>query len=55
MYGCINKGRIVSFDIELEINNKENLSFYISYMGNDLEILTSFNLKSHISPLENSY
>ena len=55
LFGNINKGRIVSFDIALDIIDNENLSFYISYMGKELEILTSFNLKSHISSLKKSY
>ena len=55
LYGYINKGRIVSFDIPLDINNKENLFFYISYMENNIEILTSFNIKSHIPQLKNGY
>ena len=55
MFGYITKGRIVSFDITLDIIDKENLLFYISYMGKNVEILTSFDLKSHIPPLDKSY
>ena len=55
MFGCISKGRIVSFDITLDINNEENLSFYISYMKKNIQILTSFELKSHIPPTKKSY
>ena len=55
MYGLTSKGRIISFDITLDIIDKKELIFYVSYMGNNLEILTSFNLKSHIPPLQKSY
>lgn len=55
MFGCILKGRIISFDITLDINEKENLIFYISYMKNIIQILTSFDPKTHISSLKKSY
>ena len=55
MYGCISKGRIISFDISLDIYDKDNLRFFIVYMEKELEIITSFGLKSHIPPIENSY
>ena len=55
MFGCIKEGRIVSFVITLEINDVENLKFYLSYMGKNIQILTSFDWKSHIPPLEKSY
>jgi len=55
MFGCINRGRIVSFDITLDIKEEENIFFYLSYMGTMIEILISFDLKSHIPPLEKSY
>ena len=55
LYGNINKGRIISFDIVLDIKSKGNLKFYLSYMGNIIEIITSFSIKSHLSQLKNSY
>ena len=55
MFGLIYKGRLISFDITLDIIYEENLYFYLSYMGNVFEIYTSFSLKSHIPPLEKSY
>ena len=55
MYGSVIKGRIVIFDIELKIKEKEVLQFFISYMGITTEIITSFSLYTHIPDIENSY
>lgn len=55
MYGTIDKGRIVSFDILLENEFKEDLKFFISYMENVMEIFPSFNFKFYIPFLNDSY
>ena len=55
MYGRINKGRIVIFDIKMEIKEQKDLHFFISYNGKIAEILTSFSLQTHIPAINNSY
>ena len=55
LYGCAIKGRIIYFDIILDINVKENILFYLSYRGTILEISTSLDLKSHLPHIEKSY
>ena len=55
MFGCIHKGRIISFDISLDINDEKQLLFYISYNDKEIPISTSFSSKTHIPSLENSY
>ena len=55
MFGCIHKGRIISFDISLDINDEKQLLFYISYNDKEIQISTSFSSKTHIPSLENSY
>ena len=59
MYGTIFKGRVISFDIPIEIPNyniKDNfLHFYISYMNNNFELFQSINKITHIPPIQNSY
>ena len=41
MYGNLEKGRIVVFDIFLENDNYQILRFFISYKGNEIEIFPS--------------
>ena len=55
MYGLITKGRFVTFDINLEKNDEQNLHFFLSYMGKNIEILSSFQRLTNIPPLNNSY
>ena len=56
MYGLIQKGRTLIFEIPLEIkNDPQILYFYISYMDNNKEIFTSLGLYSHLPPLSNGY
>jgi len=55
MYGRVCKGRIVSFDIVLDIKDKVNLHFYLSYGHTNIEIFSSFDTFTHIPPIKNSY
>ena len=55
MYGIVNKGRMVIFDIIIEKNNEQNLKFFISYMSKDIEIFPSIGAFIHIPPITNSY
>lgn len=55
MFGLIRKGRIICFDIILDMITKQEIHFYISYKNTLIEILTSFSEFAHMAPLENSY
>ena len=56
MYGIIEKGRIIIFDIPLEnISNTENIFFYITYMDLYIEIFPSLGWFSHIPPIQDGY
>ena len=55
MYGLIEKGRIVAFSIPLDNNEVQNLRFYLSYLGNIIEIFPSTGAFTHIPPIINSY
>ena len=56
MYGTSQNGRIVTFEIPLEISmDKKVLYFYISYMNKNAEILTSLYSFENITTLYNSY
>lgn len=55
IYGIITKGRIISFDIIININDQQNLSFFLSYNNINIEIFTSYDIFTHIPPLKNSY
>ena len=56
MYGIIQKGRIIIFDIPLELyDNNTNLSFYISSKNINEKIMTSLGWYAHISSGINGY
>ena len=55
MYGIINKGRIVVFDILLNNNELQQLHFFISYENIVSEIFPFFDPSTHIPPTKNSY
>ena len=55
MYGVINKGRIVVFDIILNNNDLQKLHFFISYGNNEAEIFPSIYSSTHIPPIKYSY
>jgi len=56
MYGIIEKGRIVVFDIPFEIKNSAQIfEFYISYMNFTKEIYPSLGKFTHIPTITNGY
>ena len=55
MYGIIEKGRIVNFDIPLEHLYKQILRFYISFNDIFIEIFPSLGLFTHIPSINNGY
>ena len=56
MYGTSQNGRIVTFEIPLEISmDKKVLYFYISYMNKNAEILTSLDSFANVTTLYNRY
>ena len=55
MYGLVNKGRLISFDINLEMKEKQTLHFYLVFQDEIIDLLTSFSESTHIPPIENSY
>ena len=56
MYGIIEKGRIVVFDIPLEINNsKQCVLFYFSFLDFKKEIYPSLGSFTHIPPITDGY
>ena len=55
MYGVTIKGRILVFDIPVDIEDKQYLHFYISYLDKNIEIFPSLGQFTHIPPLTFSY
>ena len=55
MYGLIEKGRAVYFDINIENKDIQSIQFFFSYMDNEIEIFPSLGFFSHLPPLANSY
>lgn len=55
MYGIIEKGRTVSFDIPLVNFNSQIFHFYISYNGIIMEIFPSLGWFAHIPSIKNGY
>ena len=55
MYGIIEKGRIVTFDIPLEHIDMQIFQFYISYNHIVFEIFPSLGWFTHIPPINNGY
>ena len=55
MYGKIDKGRIVLFDIPLENKNHQILKFFLSYNNNDIEIFPSLGWFTHIPNINDGY
>ena len=55
MYGIVNKGRMVIFDIIIEKKDEHNLKFFISYMGKNIDIYPIIGDFIHIPPIINSY
>ena len=55
MFGIIRKGRIITFDIIIDIKKIEKLSIYLNYKNVEIELLVSLNTLMHLSPINNSY
>ena len=55
IYGIIRKGRIVSFDIELNLKSEGEIQIYLNYNNNNIQILTELNKNAHLPPFNNSY
>ena len=55
LYGTLSKGRIISFDISLNIKDEQILYFFISYSNGTIEIFPSLEYLNHLPPLNNSY
>jgi len=55
MYGIINKGRVITFDIKLDDKFNQSLKFFISYMDAIIEIFPSFDSFTKIPPIKYSY
>ena len=53
MYGVIEKGRIIKFNIPIDSQNI--IKFYISYDGLKIEIFTSLGYFTHIPPVNSGY
>ena len=55
MYGVIEKGRIVAFNIPLKESNHQILHFFLSYNGEEIEIFPSFGWFTHIPNINGGY
>ena len=55
MFGTLRKGRIVSFDIELDVKDEEKMHIYLNYKNVEVDLLVSINSLMHLSPINNSY
>ena len=56
MYGRIDFGRIIVFDIPLEKDSFPQIfHFYISYIHANIEIFPTLGLLSHLTPISNGY
>ena len=55
LYGTFYKGRVVTFDILLNLTGKQIIQFYLSYNGSNIEIFPSLEYLAHLPPINNSY
>ena len=55
MFGLVNKGRLIIFDIPLEQIKQITIKFFISFMNKSIEIFPSLGYFCHIPTLENGY
>ena len=56
LYGFVEKGRIISFEIPLELSNTTKIFyFYLSFLGNNIEIFPSLGLFTHIPYKNHGY
>ena len=55
LFGITIKGRVISFIINIEVNEGQILHFYLSYNYVNFEIFPSLNKINHLPPIINSY
>ena len=56
MFGFVEKGRIISFEIPLEVSDEPQiLNFYFSYMGFNTEIFFSLNTFLHLTTINKNH
>ena len=55
MYGLVEKGRVVIFDIPIENTNEQSFKFFISYLNNNFEIFPSLGSFTHIPNVKEGY
>ena len=55
MYGLVDKGRMITFNIPIEENNETLIKFFISYNGENIEIFPSFGKFARIPTIKNGY
>ena len=55
LYGTLLKGRIIIFDILLDLSDEQIFNFYISFNHNNIEIFPSLEYLNHLPPINNSY
>ena len=55
LYGIVEKGRIITFDIPLKYIDIQIFNFYISYNDFIIEIFPSLGWFTHIPPIKNGY
>ena len=55
IYGTMNKGRIISFNIKLKMKEEQTLHFYLVFRNKNIELSTTYGESTHIPPIENAY
>ena len=55
MYGLIEKGRLVIFDIPIENTEEQTIKIFISYLNNNIEIFPSLGSLTHIPNVKEGY
>ena len=55
LFGIFIKGRLIIYEILLDINDKEMINFYISINNKNIKIFPVLEYLNHLPPLHNSY
>ena len=55
MYGTIEKGRVISFDLKVDIKDEQYIHFYIYYMHKNIEIFPFLGTLTHLPSIKYSY
>ena len=55
MYGLIEKGRVIVFDIPIKNTNEQVIKIFISYLNNNIEIFPSLGSFTHIPNVKDGY